>query len=126
EPPGECRPNHAVIQGLAQRLGARHRGFEMSALEIIDWTLTASGRPNLETVLAKHWVDAYPPFAEAHFVDGFGHADKRFHFAPDWSRTGQLGHARDHAAMPKLPDHMPAIDDVTAERPFRMVTAPAR
>ncbi|MBI3516849.1 MAG: molybdopterin oxidoreductase family protein [Proteobacteria bacterium] len=126
EPPGECRPNHAVIQSLAQRLGARHRGFEMSALEIVDWTLTASGRPDLETVLAKRWVDAYPPFAEAHFVDGFGHADKRFHFAPDWSRAGQLGHARDHAAMPKLPDHMPAIDAVTAERPFRMVTAPAR
>ena len=27
EPPGECRSNHEVICGLAQRLGAEHRGF---------------------------------------------------------------------------------------------------
>ena len=28
--------------------------------------------------------------------------------------------------MPALPDYMPAIDEATGERPFRMVTAPAR
>jgi anaerobic selenocysteine-containing dehydrogenase len=126
EPPGECRSNHEVIRGLARRLGARHRGFELSAMAIIDETLRASGRPDAATVERRRWVDAYPPFEQAHFLGGFGHADKRFHFAPDWSRAGQLGHAPDHAAMPKLPDHMPAIDAVTAERPFRMVTAPAR
>jgi len=30
EPPGECRSNHEVICGLAQRLCAEHRGFTMS------------------------------------------------------------------------------------------------
>lgn len=28
--------------------------------------------------------------------------------------------------MPVLPDYMPAIDEATADHPFRMVTAPAR
>ena len=121
EPPGECRSNHAVLQGLATRLGAQHRGFEMSAMEIIDWTLRASGWPDAKTVLERHWIDVAPPMAEAHFHNGFPQADKRFHFAPDWRAIGP-GWAR----MPTLPDYMPATDEATAERPFRMVTAPAR
>ncbi len=121
EPPGECRSNHAVLQGLATRLGAQHRGFEMSAMEIIDWTLRASGWPDAKTVLERHWIDVALPLAEAHFHNGFPQADKRFHFAPDWRAIGP-GWAR----MPTLPDYMPATDEATAERPFRMVTAPAR
>ena len=53
EPPGECRSNHEVIQGLASRLGAKHRGFDMTAMEIIDATLRASGWPDAKTVLAR-------------------------------------------------------------------------
>ena len=30
------------------------------------------------------------------------------------------------ARLPTLPDYMPTTDEATAERPFRMVTAPAR
>jgi anaerobic selenocysteine-containing dehydrogenase len=121
EPPGECRSNHELLQGLAQRLGARHRGFEMTSMELVDWTLTASGWPDAATVQKQRWVDAYPDFRAAHFLDGFGHADKRFHFAPDWSAIGP-----NHAGMPTLPDHMTAIDAVSDDRPFRLVTAPAR
>src|SRR5208283_525659 len=44
EPPQGCRSNHEVICALAHRLGAAHRGFEMSPCEIIDETLRASGR----------------------------------------------------------------------------------
>src|SRR6202020_1644187 len=33
EPPGECRSNHVVLQGLAHRLGAQYHGVEMTALE---------------------------------------------------------------------------------------------
>ena len=36
EPPGECRENHYVIAELAKRLGAKHRGFDMTAWEIMD------------------------------------------------------------------------------------------
>jgi anaerobic selenocysteine-containing dehydrogenase len=121
EPPGECRSNHEVLQGLAARLGAEHPGFRMTAREIADWTLRASGWPGWEEVAAARWVDAAPDFAAAHYERGFGHPDGRFRFAPDWAAIGA-----DHAGMPALPDQMAAIDGADAERPFRLVTAPAR
>ncbi len=121
DPPGECRSNHDLLCALAARLGARHRGFEMTAMEIIDATLAASGWPDAATVQQRRWIDAQPEFRAAHFLDGFGHADGRFHFAPDWSRIGP-----DHAGMPSLPDQMAAIDTVSEAHPFRLVTAPAR
>jgi anaerobic selenocysteine-containing dehydrogenase len=121
EPPGECRSNHEVLQGLARRLGARHRGFEMTAMEIIDATLLASGWPDAKTVLERRWIDAQPNFEDSHFLSGFGHADKKFHFSADWSRIGP-----NHQGMPSLPDHMAIIDESTRERPFRLVAAPAR
>ena len=121
EPYAEARPNHEVVCALAERLGARHRGFTMTAREIIDETLRVSGRPGFEELEEVHWIDCQPDFKTAHFLDGFATPDGRFHFAPDWSRIG-----RDHARMPRLPDHMAAIDESDAEHPFRLVTAPAR
>jgi len=121
EAPGACRSNHEVVVGLAHRLGARHPGFEMTAMEMIDATLRASGWPGAEEVLARRWVDAVPSFEDTHFLSGFGHPDKKFHFSADWSRLGP-----DHARMPKLPDHFAIIDSVTPEHPFRLVAAPAR
>ena len=121
EPPGECRSNHELIQALAKKLGAVHRGFEMTAMQLIDATLQASGWPDAEKVLRERWIDAMPGFAEAHFLTGFPTPDKKFHFAPDWKRFGD-----DHAIMPALPDHMTVIDETGPDRPFRLVTAPAR
>jgi anaerobic selenocysteine-containing dehydrogenase len=121
DPLGECRPNHAVHQGLAMRLGAKHRGFDMTEMEIIDETLRVSGWPDANTVLEKRWIDIAPPLADAHFHNGFPQADKRFHFSPNWQVLGP-----DWARMPTLPDYMPATDEATPDRPFRMVTAPAR
>jgi anaerobic selenocysteine-containing dehydrogenase len=121
DPPGECRSNHAVLQGLATRLGATHPGFAMTEMEIIDATLQASGWPSAAEVLERRWIDAQPSFADSHFLNGFGHPDRKFHFAPDWSRIGP-----DHERMPKLPDHMAIIDETSAQHPFRLVAAPAR
>lgn len=121
EPPGACRSNHAVICDLAHRLGARHPGFEMTEMEIIDATLRASGWPGAEEVLARHWIDCQPDFRTSHFLDGFGQPDGRFHFKPDWSRIGP-----DHARMPVLPDHHAIIDEGGEDLPFRLVAAPAR
>src|SRR6516162_2773777 len=45
-PHAECRSNHEVICGLAERLGTRHPGFGLSAVELIDKTLRASGLHN--------------------------------------------------------------------------------
>jgi anaerobic selenocysteine-containing dehydrogenase len=121
DPPGECRSNHEVVQGLAERLGATHRGFAMTAMEIVDATLQASGYPDAATVLRQRWVDATPPFRTAHFLDGFPTPDKRFRFAPDWAALGDR-----RGVMPKLPDQMDSIDAATAAAPFRLVTAPSR
>ncbi len=121
DPPGSCRSNHAVLQGLAQRLGAVHAGFDMTEMEMIDATLKASGWPDAQTVLAERWIDAQPGLAESHFSNGFGHADGKFRFTPDWAAIGP-----NHHAMPRLPDHMAVNDEANAERPFRLVTAPAR
>jgi anaerobic selenocysteine-containing dehydrogenase len=121
EPPPGCRSNHEVIQGLALRLGAKHRGFDMTAMEIIDATLRASGYPDAKTVLEQRWVDEMPSFRVAHFLDGFATDDGRFHFAPNWRGLGDKD-----AVMPRLPDQMDNIEMVGPDVPFRLVTAPAR
>ena len=121
EPPGECRSNHEVMQGLAQRLGAQHRGFEMTAMEIIDATLRASGWPGATTSGA-----------------GAGSTARRasrcaFHqrFRPRRTEVpfrARLG-ARS-ARTPRMPaPARPHGGDRRRRRrsePFRMVTAPAR
>ncbi|HET6184412.1 MAG TPA: molybdopterin oxidoreductase family protein [Acetobacteraceae bacterium] len=121
DPPGECRSNHDVLCDLAHRLGAKHPGFEMTAWEVIDATLRASGWPDAATVLRERWVDAQLPFAEAHMLNGFPQPGGRFRFAPDWKRLGPF-----HAVMPRLPDHLAIIEQTTGTCPFRLVTAPAR
>jgi anaerobic selenocysteine-containing dehydrogenase len=121
EPPGECRQNHDVVCGLARRLGARHPGFELTPWEIMDRTLIASGMWDAETNRARGGQDMALPFETAHFLDGFAWPDGKFRFAPDWPRHGGRG-----TGMPGLPDHFAVIDEATADRPFRLVAAPAR
>ena len=120
-PHAECRSNHEVISGLAERLGARHPGFAMTAVELIDTTLRASGLPESEGFPPDGWLDCRPSFANDHFLDGFRHADGKFHFCADWRAIG-AGHDR----LPAFPDHVAVIDDGDPERPFRLVAAPAR
>jgi anaerobic selenocysteine-containing dehydrogenase len=117
----ECRSNHDVICALAERLGARHPGFEMTAFEIIEHTLRASGLPGPKAFEDGVWLDCCPPFEAAHFLDGFGHADKKFHFRANWRAIG-VGRAQ----LPAFPDHVAVIDEGDLERPFRLVAAPAR
>jgi anaerobic selenocysteine-containing dehydrogenase len=121
DPPGECRSNHAVIQALATRLGARHPGFAMTALELVDATLRASGWPGAEELRQRRWIDAQGDFRASHFLDGFGFPNGRFRFAPDWAALG-----KHHEGLPALPGHFAATDGATKERPFRLVAAPAR
>jgi anaerobic selenocysteine-containing dehydrogenase len=121
EPPGECRSNHQVLQGLAARLGAEHRAFGMTAMEIVDETLLVSGYPSAAEVIAGRWVDRAGSFRAQHHLDGFGHPDGRFRFAPDWAAIGA-----GHAAMSRLPDHVESFDRASAGLPYRLVTAPAR
>ena len=117
----QCRSNHDVVCALAARLGARHPGFAMTPLELIDHTLRASGLPGVAEFPDDGWLDCCPPFATAHFLDGFGHADRKFHFRADWAA---LGH--DHARLPAFPDHVAVTDDGDPAQPFRLVAAPSR
>ncbi len=121
EPFAETRSNHDVICALAKRLGAEHRGFDMSAWQIMEATLEASGMPDPEGIHREHWLDCARSFDDMHFLSGFGHADGKFRFKPDWAALGA-----DHAAMPEFPDHVAIIDAADAEHPFRLVAAPAR
>jgi anaerobic selenocysteine-containing dehydrogenase len=128
DPPGECRSNHEVIRGLADRLGAEHQGFGMTPRELIDRTLRDSGRGTLAELETARWLDIQPPFREAHYLDGFGHAHGRFRFKPDWSRVrdAEIGALGPWAAMPALPDHWTAIEEASEPYPFRLATSPAR
>jgi anaerobic selenocysteine-containing dehydrogenase len=121
EPFAQCRSNHWVLCQLAKRLGAQHPGFEMSEWELIEDALRRSGRPDATSIHSQRWLDCTLDFDTMHYLDGFANDDKRFHFKPDWSRVG-----RNHTSMTVLPDHLANIDDADDERPFRMVTAPAR
>ena len=121
EPPGEARENHWVVSELARRLGAQHRGFDMSAWELMDETLRVSGLWDANTNIERGGQDLAYPFEKMHFLDGFDTADGKFHFRADWQRFGGRW-----AEMPALPDHFAVIDVASAERPFRLVTAPAR
>jgi anaerobic selenocysteine-containing dehydrogenase len=121
EPVGEARSNHWVLGELAKRLGAEHPGFAKSEWEVMDETLRASGYADAQTVWEGHWEDRAQSFEASHFLDGFGHADGKFHFQADWASIGG-----NHAGMPSLPDHDTAIDARNAEHPFRLVTAPSR
>ena len=128
EPFAQARSNHEVICAIAERLGADHPGFRMSAWDLIDATLKASGLPDAEALKAQRWHDCQPDFETSHFLNGFGTPDGRFHFAPDWGSIDVVGGGPSLSAeiMPKLPDHMAVIEESDAERPFRLITPPSR
>ena len=121
DPPEGCRSNHEIIQALATRLGAEHEGFTLTARQLADRTLHASGWPGAVAVQEAGGVDAADGFERSHYLAGFGFPDGRFRFAPDWASLGPHS-----AGMPELPDQWDSIDAASAEHPYRLVTAPAR
>lgn len=126
EPPYECRSNHDVICALAERLGAIHKGFEMSPRELIDWTLKESGWGSLSDLEESRWIDCQPSFKKSHYIDRFAHTDGRFHFSPDWQDLEPKDFGPEGVMPPALPDHWMVIEEANSQEPFRLVTAPAR
>ncbi len=128
--PDECRSNHDVLCDLAKRLGAEHRGFEMSPRDIIDETLKASGHQSFEQLDAQNWFDVQPDFETAHFIKGFGHPDGKFHLRPNWKQAASvvstMGALGPWNEMPEWPDHWAVTEASTDQAPFRMTTSPAR
>ena len=127
DPPGECRSNHEVLRGLGRRLNAVHPGFEMSPRELIDATLQKSGHGDIAALEADLWRDIQPDFRTSHYLDGFAHADKKFHFRADWANPpfGNAG-LGPWAQMPSLPDHWAVIEEADEAHPFRLATSPSR
>ncbi|MFO1160232.1 MAG: molybdopterin-dependent oxidoreductase [Reyranellaceae bacterium] len=117
----DCRTNHELICALAQRLGAPHKSFRMSAIELLDATLRASGKGTWAEAAARGWVDCVEDFQATHFLDGFPSSDGRFHFKPDWKAVGPY-----HAGLRPLPDHLETYERASETFPFRLVVPPAR
>src|SRR5450631_820937 len=127
EPPGECRSNHEVLQALGRRLNAVHPGFEMSPRELIDATLKKSGHGDIATLEADLWRDLQPDFRTSHYLDGFAHADRKFHFKADWAHPPfGISGMGPWQRMPSLPDHWTIIEEADAAHPFRLATSPSR
>jgi anaerobic selenocysteine-containing dehydrogenase len=126
DPPGECWSNHQVLQALALRLGATHPGFTMTPRQLIDATLKKSSHGDIEKLEADLWRDLQPDFRTSHYLDGFAHADKKFHFKADWAHPpfGKVMGAVEK--MPQLPDHWAIIEEADAAHPFRLATSPSR
>ncbi len=126
--PGECRSNHDLISALAKRVGAEHRGFDMTAREIIDATLKSSGWGNLDELEAAKWLDCQPEFRTAHYLDGFAHTDGKFHFKVDWPNV-PAPRKHDFGAShlpPSLPDHWDVNEKADDKHPFKLATSPSR
>jgi anaerobic selenocysteine-containing dehydrogenase len=121
DPPGEARSNHDLVCALAHRFGLDDPTFRMTGLELADATLRASGYPTAAELASRRWLDVQAPFREAHFLNGFGHPDRKFHFRANWRALGDRA-----GVLPELPDWVPLTDNATTERPLRLVTAPAR
>ncbi len=134
EPPEAVRTNLFVIEELAKRLGVADRpGFGLTERETIDRMMAKSGRPGFDYLVEHKWIDAAPAFEEAHYLNGFGFADGKFRFKPDWTGTPaltrppkSLGALGPHQALPVFPDHVDLIETADAEHPFRLATSPAR
>jgi anaerobic selenocysteine-containing dehydrogenase len=121
EPYEGCRTNHELVCALAQRLGANQPSFQMSAIELLDATLRASGKGGWAEAAARGWIDCGQDFATSHFVDGFPSSDGKFHFKPDWSAVGPY-----HEGLRPLPDHLENYERASDGTPFRLVVPPAR
>jgi anaerobic selenocysteine-containing dehydrogenase len=126
EPPGECRSNHEVMRGLARRLDAVHPAFEMTPRELIDATLKISGHGDIATLEADLWRDLQPDFRTSHYLDGFAHADNKFHFKADWAHPPFGVTMGETKGMPSLPDHWTIIEEADEAHPFRLATSPSR
>ena len=86
--PEGCVSNHDLLCQLAKRLGASHRGFDMTALEIIDETLITSGLGGIAAIEEARWIDLQADFETSHFMNGFPTDNGRFKFKVDWAAHG--------------------------------------
>jgi anaerobic selenocysteine-containing dehydrogenase len=133
DPPVGPRTNHYVIEELGKRLGVGEMpGFGLTEREHIDIMLAKRGL-SFATLKEQRWADLQPDFETAHFLNGFGHADGKFRFRPDWTGTvtpnrppRSMGLYGPVDRLPEFPDYVELIEVADEEHPFRLATSPAR
>ncbi|QRM56869.1 molybdopterin oxidoreductase family protein [Sinorhizobium sp. BG8] len=133
EPPSTVLTNLFVIEELAKRLGVSDRpGFGLSEREHITRMLPHYDI-DFDGLAEEKWIDCQPDFDTAHFIGGFGFADGRFRFRPDWTGTAapnrppkSVGLLGPHEALPRFPDYVETVEVADADHPFRLATSPAR
>ncbi|MFD0915658.1 molybdopterin-dependent oxidoreductase [Pseudahrensia aquimaris] len=131
--PEHCRENLFVIEELAKRLGVAHQpGFGLSSNELIDDLLRRSNRGTLEDIRRDKWIDCQPGFDTSHYINGFGHADGKFHFKADWQNVPwgrppkDVGLQGAVETMPTFPDQWDVLEEADSAHPYRLATSPAR
>ena len=117
---GESKSNHTLINEISKRLGSKKENFNMTEEEIINETLILSNLGTLKKLKEKKFIDLQPDFQTSHFIKGFGHSDKKYHFNPKWN-TKNTKFNDNH----NLPDHYDFNEKATNVCPYKLVTAPA-
>jgi anaerobic selenocysteine-containing dehydrogenase len=88
--------------------------------------LKLSGHGDIAALEADIWRDLQPDFRTSHYLDGFAHPDKKFHFKADWANPPFGMKMGDIDSMPALPDHWRVIEEADEAHPFRLATSPSR
>ena len=117
---GECWSNNRLINELSKKMGSVKKEFSFSEEEFIDNTLKLSNLGSLKELKIKKFIDLQPEFNTSHFINGFGHQDKKFHLAAEWKINNKTFNKQF-----ELPDHYDLIEKSSKKFPFKLVTAPA-
>ena len=117
---GECWSNNRLINELSKKMGSVKKEFSFSEEEFIDKTLKLSNLGSLKELKIKKFIDLQPEFNTSHFINGFGHKDKKFHLAAEWKINNKTFNKQF-----ELPDHYDLIEKSSKQFPFKLVTAPA-
>lgn len=128
------RENIFVINELAKRLGVGDApAFNKTARALADDMLQSSGYLPWDALVKARWQDVQTAPHQAHYRDGFAHADGKFHFSPDWTALkapnrppASMGPQGNYAMLPKFPDHVALNHRADAAHPFKLATSPAR
>jgi len=130
EAPGECRSNFVVVNELLRRLGVDDPSLHLSDREMVAETFRRSRYPVLEEVeRTGFFVDRERPDDEARFANGFGWADKKFRFRPNWQGAAdRKGYqwVMNPADAPKMVDWWDINEKTSAAAPYRLATSPSR
>ncbi len=116
---GDCIENHELVNHLARYLGAEDDDFKRSSQAQIQHFLDINNLGDFDDFVAKKGCLMDKSFNEQHFLHGFAHSDKRFHFHPKWSEQGY-----NHEEMKNAPYVMEDFADLEQQYPYRLVLPP--